>query len=357
MDAYINSIIFLIVFWIVTRVLPIQKKDYIFCVISGLYFSLFSGLRDWQTCGVDLHRYNGSYEFLKNSSIEQVFNIRDGDNIAYFFLCRFCATIDLEFQTFVLLISVIFVGTFTILTYKFTKHHLLSFLLFLGLGCFTFSFSGLKQTIAMTIVMWSFILYKDNLLKSLLLVLVAMSFHSTAIVMIPIYIFSRLKITKYTVSLMIVGLLTIFVYRMQIGFYLTLLYNIDYVDAYESKGTVSGTALMLILFTVHYLFFKSKLTRQTEDEYSMVVILVIFSIGIQLCASYAYTFTRINLYNMLFLPIVISEALESRKWKHLLKGLRFHTLLYYIVIMYFMIVLYLNHVVGESLDNYKMCIL
>lgn len=362
MDAYNLVLLFLFIAYVISRFCKVEKRDKLYCILATIILSIFVGLRDWRSCGVDMFRYYYTYESTSNMSFSECINIREGSNFLYFLLCKFFSSLHVSYQFFLFIISLFFISSNFYLIKTKSESPFLCTILFLGLGAFTFSFSGLKQIVAMSLIIWVYIFSECNKMrKCYIFLLLAIFIHPTSIIFIPYLILRRVKFNICVLGALIVFLIFIFIFRVQIGYILTLLYHEGEVYGdYVSKESLSGLSLMLVLFALHYLMFMPRLNYfnvLATPKVISLLYLIIVSIGIQACASYAYTFTRLNLYFMLFIPIVVSQSVQFYSWNSLFQRFPIHKYIFYIVISFFMYRLYRGHINSELLNDYRFFIL
>ena len=332
----------------------------VFYIVIGVQLTLIVGLRDWESCGIDLYRYYKTYDYLVNGSLDSSFDIREGSSILFFLTMALCSKIGISYQTFVSIISIIFIITIIVLYKKKTNYPLISIFLFLGMGVFVFSFSGLKQVIAMTLVIWSYILFEsENKIIAYVLLFCAMLYHPTAIIFLPFLLVKNIPVTKIILIISMVVFSVFLVFRMQIGLFLTLLYAEEYADRYESTGSLTSTALFMIILFLLLLFYKprnKKYSFVVKKSYFTSFYILYFAVLIQICSSFAYSFTRLNYFYMLFLPIAVSNIIDFSKQNKFLSITGIKYALFSIVIIALMYKLYMGGIESEELENYKFLI-
>lgn len=335
-----------------------SRAKTIFCVIAGIQMALLLGLRDWESCGIDLLRYNRTYEYLMNGDIKNAYEMRDGANILFFLLVALSSKIGISYQLFVSLISVLFIVTVMVLYRKKTSYPLISVFLFLGMGVFTFSFSGLKQVIAMTFAIWSYILHdSDRKTLAYIILVVGILFHPTAIILLPFLLVRNIPVTRYILMMSVLVFAVFMIFRMQIGLILTQFYAEEYVDKYESSNSLTNTVFFIIILLVILLFYKPNQTMiqlEMRNKFYTSFYILFFAVLIQICASYAYSFTRLNYYYMLFLPIAVSNTIDLSRLKPLvsISGLKY--ILYSILIIIIMYKQYIVAIEAQGLGYYQL---
>lgn len=290
-----------------------------FYVAISLLLMLVLGFRNIDYCGIDLGRYFNQYDALtKIQSIESSFEMRDGGNILFFITCYVFAKLGLSFQSFLFIAAVFSVSTALYLYYKYSKYPLMCVCMFLPI-LYIHQFSQLKQSIATGFVIMAYLAYKTNKTWAvIILMIIAMLYHPSAIVMVPLFVLSRYEANSIRIAILLVFSAIVFVFRMEIGMALTLVYDSSYLDHYVSTGGITGMAIFFILITILYLITmpgKKKVNPEEYLEKSGYLYVLIISMSLFFCASYSYAFTRINFYYMSLLPLVLSSIVDSSFWK------------------------------------------
>ena len=332
-----------------------KRKKLFFFVVSGILLTLFLGFRDIETGGIDLLRYNRQYVDLQDAdSIGAAFEIREGENALFFLLLYAFAKLGWSFQTFLLVIATFSVSASMLLYYRYSKYPLLCLCMFLPI-CYIHLFSQLKQTIAVAIAVFAYILLRNNKTKwSYALLIVAMLFHPTAIVMLPFFFLCKFRATPKLLFFLFLGSIFVFLSRMSLGYYLTFaLYN-QFIDQYASRERITGMATLFVLITTLYILLMPKSQSVIKEKYlilSSYLYALIIATCIFFCASYSYAFTRLNNYYLMFLPLAISEMADFSVWKKFF-GSKLPVYVIFGLIMYVMITRFLDMVVSQYLDSY-----
>ena len=165
--------------------------------------------------------------------------------------------------------------------FRYSRNIPLTILIFLALGCYYFSLNGMRQSVAIAIFFYALkFIEKRKLKKYLLCLLFAFSFHTTALLYIPFYWITRVRITSKQVLLVSFFLYVIYpvissiVYPIILGKY----------AAYFSWGMKSGFnwRFLLPLLGLMILDYMSKMDKtvlqlQKTDYLNIIRNLSIFS--------------------------------------------------------------------------------
>ncbi|MDO4462521.1 MAG: EpsG family protein [Bacteroidia bacterium] len=317
-------------------------------VVVFLTLGLLLALRDYRYVGIDMIRYSLTYEQTADSTFEESFNIREGANFGYFILNYILAKSGIPFQSFVIWSSIFIVFSTIWVYYKNDALNPFSIAAFMGLGVYTFDFSGMKQGLAMAVLMWCYYLLQKNHDKlSYILFFVALSIHPIAIIFAPYFFINKVLITQKHIVLLLIAFGIVFAFRVQIGLFLTLMFADNYVDRYESSGNVGGTFLLFLSLYVLYVFLFKKDIFEAESHSKDLFLILTIMVFVQMLSSFAYTFTRANLCLVQLIPLAIAEMLDNSTNR------KFMVLSYMIVFAFYSIKLYHIHLIGEFIDVYE----
>ena len=354
--VYFRYLLYSIVFVYACSFLFGKSKKLFFFAISGVLLTLFLGFRDIYSGGIDLLRYDATYDYLLHAdSMRAASEIREGENILFFLSMFISAKLGWSFQFFLLIVAALSVSASLLLYYRYSKYPLLSICIFLP-TCYIHLFSQLKQTIAVAIAVYAYMLFrKDKMYPTYALLAIAALFHPTAIVMIPFFILSKYRANPLLLASLFIGSLFVYLLRMEIGYFLTIAFYEQHLNNLESRESMTGMAVLFILITISYLFFMPKSREVSKEKYltiSSSLYVLIIAMTIFFCSSYSYAFTRLNNYFMVFIPLVLSEMTEFNLWKSIFRSKIIVNTMFG-MIMFVMINWFFGMVVSQRLDLYK----
>lgn len=361
MSIYIYSIVILFISSIIAKKAYNPRKA--FCIVNGVQLTVIQALRNYRYVGVDLLRYCKTYEATRNAIWKEVLNIRNGSSFLYYFINGVFSKIGVSFQFFIATVSIFCVAVTVMYIYRYSSNCFIGFMIYLGLGLYTFQFSGLKQSLAMAFSLICIMVSRDGKkYLSLLFFIIALLLHPTAIVIIPLFVLLKFKLNRKTILFFILFLIGAYFERMRIGRLITAVVMEDYVGAYVSKINLGGTAILYIIILIIFLLVERNNhyseNRNMEDEYaidsySYDFYVLFMSITVQLCSSYSYAFTRVNLYYVPLLSECVSHLLKISEWKVRIRQPEFVKIVFILLLSMLLIFLFFSHIHGEMLDTYK----
>ena len=171
-----------------------RKKDLIFLLIVFVILAITSALR--YSTGYD-------YSYTYAPGFEEVLNNPDislfGHHYepGYMLLEKIVAFFSSNYQMIFVVTSVLIIGLFCINYAKYSSNVYLSVILFILLSEYYCSMNFIRQTIAGVIALFAIpFLKKKKFLPYLLIVLVASTFHKSALILIPFFFINLIPLTK-----------------------------------------------------------------------------------------------------------------------------------------------------------------
>ena len=157
-------------------------------------------------------------------------------------------------QWYFFITSLFIVGAVIIITKKYSPNFFLSIVLYYTIGIYFEGNNVTRQTVAIAITMiaWKYIM-EQKITKYLIVMLVAFSFHTSAVFFVPMYFLSKIPFKKkhlYIYS--IIGVISLILRNNIIRFFQYFIYG-DYVG--QAYGTESSNPLriLLVLVVIFYL--------------------------------------------------------------------------------------------------------
>lgn len=206
-----------------------NKKINVYDIILLLILILVCGLRD--RVGTDYGLYKFYYNNIdQNSRFE----------IGFRFLIELSNKIGMSYNTFLILIAAITITLFYVAIKKYSSKPAASIFFFVALGYYAYSFNIIRQMLAIAITLYGINYIKEKkFFKYLILILIASSFHSTALIMIPIYFLLKLKNNKKNnIILVFICVILPFLYNTIFTFIVT---NFEQYSAYATINDYTYT--------------------------------------------------------------------------------------------------------------------
>ena len=294
-----------------------KSKKNIYLTICGLCIIFVMGLRDRLSGTQDTNSYCEIFDRVKLngvSLIDYISNMKFENGILFsevgFSIYIWTLSRIFSDAQWLLIITAIIM---TVCTLKFISKHsedlTLSLVMFLCLGLFTFNMNGLRQCLAMSICLIAYGFMKEKkFLPFILTVLIAISFHKSALIFAFVYPLAFMK-PKWNYILFFMIALTLFIsFADDISFLYDSLTGENYSggDSFDSGGYIT-IAIYLIIITVSLLFNKKWDVNTLLPLFLTVVGMSLYVMrytSVQIYERISYYF---YFYTILLLPSVISK--------------------------------------------------
>lgn len=181
-----------------------------FAIISGAILSLSAGLR--YCVGTDYGNYCNMWWRYINSWKTDIFTFNEP---GFSLLTKAASLVYNNYASMFFVVSILTVFFYVRTLYRYSPAFGSAIAIYILYGEWQHSFNGIKQYLAAAIVFAGYVYLKDRkLFRYIIVVLIASSFHISALVMIPVYFFCDRKVTLRNVALLvIIGVVISFSYE------------------------------------------------------------------------------------------------------------------------------------------------
>lgn len=238
------------------RLMPGSAKDsyiYFICLILILQ----SGLRN-VAVGPDTYEYYLQFERIQSTSWQQVFDYfittyetGVGKDPGYGIFMKLVSTLISNYQIYLMLIATIFFCSFSLMLKRFCSDIydvFVAMLVYQALFYGFFSITGIRQTLAISILFYAFpLVYKRKLLIFLFICLIASTIHKSSLLFIPFYFIAKIKSPVKLLTYVLIALPIVFVMMRPIALYMT---SFSFTESYavysESVEDAKGAQMFFI---------------------------------------------------------------------------------------------------------------
>ncbi len=285
------------------------KRTFLLCCGACLFIMI--AFRNRYIGSIDSVRYYEGWLSIQEIPIARIFDafftseLEPGYRLTIWVLARLFPHPQMVF---------VFSGLFTAVSlcrfiYKNSDDVMLSFVMFICLGPYSFMAQGLRQAIAMGICLFAFEYFKKKkVLKFVLVVLFATLFHKSAVVFLALILLYFIGFNTLSYIIMIIGSIVFWAMSNIIAYYANLIFDENYNEVASGGGFVAISIYILILFFAWFFAKKNKNNTNYINAFYMTYIgLVIFVLrysefGIADRVSFYFMFGQIILF-----PKVISN--------------------------------------------------
>ena len=303
-----------------------------------VFFALYTILLMFrhETVGIDTRNYIKIFGRISNLNWSQIGKSSAESGFSYF--NKIISLFTEDAQAFFMVTAIVTVAIIYSSYRRVSADASLTIVLFCAMPTFVMAFSGIRQMLAIGIGFWAHELTrKKKLIPFILIVVFAMTFHTSAFILFFMYPLFHVKITKKWLYFIVPILATIFVFNRPIFSFLGWI--LTRYTKYDASVTETGAYAMLVLFVLLAIFAflvpdESILDQETIGMRNYLLL----SVVLQMFAPLHTIAMRINYYYIIFIPLLLPRiiACRSEQWKQVAVLSR------YILLVFFMVYFFVN---------------
>lgn len=330
MAIYFGLAAFIFLFGIVYKANSSERRKRNFIIVSFGLLIIVAGLRS-PSVGIDLAgHYAKSFDLVSSYAWKEIpaFATLTGYEIGYCYFTKLISCISTDVQVFIMVSAIVMYGIMGLFIYKKSKDVVMSTELFICMCVYYMYMSMMRQGMAVSFVLLGYLLLEkhERKLKGyiwfVLMILLATTFHASAILCLIMILSDRLRFTKKQIFIM--GAATIVVYFCYSKIYNVVLAMLGQGNNYEryltssteSVGNMNLQSMTLLLLTVgafllgFYVFVwkkrgkvggKTKFEIQMEKDESFLLYMGLLA---SVCRLLIFQMNIINRFSYYFVPFV-----------------------------------------------------
>ena len=326
------------------------KKAYLSIVFFTLFFiSAFRSIN----IGNDTATYVNFFELFGTMKSGLSFDtnsyFESRIEIGYILFNKILYLISKDYLILLSTVSAFVIGVWVLHIYKYSSMTWLSVYLFINLRLFYFSLSGLRQSIAMAIVLLSYKFLKDRkVIHFCLIILIASMFHLSALIFILIYPLSRINFSYRFIGISVfIGCVLFVTFDKVLIYFLRVIpkYNM-YLNSVYFDGNIKVASIVNFIIIFIIFIFGAMVTKRKSSsipslnsELNILNHIVLLGAIISFLSINASIVNRFTMYFFMFIVIYIPMVLRymgNEKLKLIiLYAILVFTLAYNIVILYY----------------------
>ncbi len=318
MKLFIIYIIILILFRIV--LMGISKRNYskiemLFCYFAYVGLIALAAFRA-PSVGTDTLSYISDYKDIYTYTWLDIIERYRGYELFYF-ICKLFSLLGLPIFMWFAFIEIIYVSAIARLIHKDSTDKIYSIILFITIGLYMFSLAGLKQTMAMGLVLHAFMeMRSKRYVTTVLLFILAFFAHPTAIIFLPAFLlYHGRNIRNYNVVVICLILLLVFGSKYMVGSFSNMI-RLEHFELYLSveKTYSIWTLLFYILMILASLPFIKNYSKNSlyQNELKFEFPCLFIACSLQYLASLSPSLFRLALYYTPFFLIYMPNVLAVR---------------------------------------------
>ncbi|MEI6578084.1 MAG: EpsG family protein [Eubacteriales bacterium] len=281
-------------------------------IVPAVLLTVFSGLRN--NMG-DTYFYMHSYNLLSNEMPIPKISEKE---ILFNYLQFLIHQITDKPQLLIFVGAVLSCVPVIYVIYKYSVAYELSIFLFVATSYYTFSFNGMRQYMAAGILVlgtkYLFSQEKKAWLKYGVIVLIATMFHSSAIIMLPVYFVVRRKSwSVITFTIVFFSMTTTLLFDMILPQFLKILAHSDFSIYNESgwftKGEETGSSfvrVLIVLLPLVLAYFSRERIKRLGKTGDILVNLAVINFCFYLISLYNWIFARFAIYTGIYYILLLT---------------------------------------------------
>ena len=286
-----------------------EKKNKLALLLFFVGITILVGLRH-MTIGIDTRNYANYFLYCLDKTWADTGSL--SNEFGFYYLNKFVSLFTKSYQVFFVLVSIATFGMIYPTYRRLCKDPCLMIVLFCNMSTFVMAFSGIRQMIAIGI---GFIAYeftrKKKLIPFILMVLLAMTFHTSAFMLAFMYPLYHVRITRKWLLVIVPILAVIFAFNQQI--FTSLAWILEEYVGYDASITETGAFTMLILFAIFAVFvFVIPDETLLDEETIGLRNFLIMAVALQMFAPLHTIAMRMNYYYIIFIPLLVPKIIEAR---------------------------------------------
>lgn len=261
--------------------------------------------------------YGGVFLSMQSYTFLEIFlkpySVPGGYETGWLLLTKFISSFTSNLQVYLAIIAILQFVPIAYIIGKYSKNVVLSYFIFACLGFYVHFFSGIRQMLAVSILLLAFDqLYNKRYFKFAVIVLLASTIHRSALFFIVILPLSFVHLSFW---ISVVVILFMFLIMPFYGNIVSGILNLFFDDYYEQYLNEGGQAITM--FIVYILFFLSSFLNNKDDQ-CIVLVRILVLMGV-FCQSLGVlgggAITRIGYYFNIFFILLLPETVDAFKEK------------------------------------------
>ncbi len=313
-------VVYIIIMYDFSLKLKRESRKKAYCISVFIAMTLIMGLRSRYTAGVDTDLvYLPAFNDICKHGFKWTIDNHINKDVVFYVFTKIISLFTHNEQVYMMIISIIATGSFTLLVYRYSEKPIISFIVYMALGYYTMGFQMLRHIMAVSILLFSYPFLRDRRpIPFILVTLFAACFHSSALIFLIAYPFATLKLGWKQWALLIATVLAVYLVKDSISGLIS-----KYLSDSERYGTYTESAVslnlmgMLVLLCVFItsLAFADRETKALP-EYHILSNMCVLSIAFMALVTVVGEFHRVSMFfgmfNTLLLPLAFKNVREKR---------------------------------------------
>lgn len=305
--AYGVLLIVGVVFFHIGYNVPNANKRY--CILFAVIWTVLLGFRH-PAMGVDLrygyaNGYLGRFVLFAEMDWRELLEFHTHYEEGYLIFTKLLGYISTNGQFLIFVCGAITIITYALWLHKNSTYPMLSVFILIGLPSFLIAYSGLRQAIAIAITIWAFEMIKrKKLVFFVLLVLLAVSFHSSAIVFLIAYPVYHIRLSTVPRFYSLFAPIVVYVFRVP------LFEILSRILKRNAQIEDTGAITLFIIFCLIYVFAVAFGHEEDREETGLRNLFLLACLC-QAFGSVYNTAIRVGYYFMVYLALLLPRIITN----------------------------------------------
>ena len=287
----------------------IGKEKY--CCVAAIILTLFAALRS-SAVGPDGLVYAQYFKDVQALSYSGIFLKFDKEPLFYVTI-KLLQELGVTLQVWYAIIGGMFAFAIMFIVRQYSQQPMVSILAMFSLGYYTFSFTGLRQTMALSIVIISFYFAeRKKYAWAILFILFAAIFHNSALVFLLVILIRdrKFKVWQYAFG-MLMALGSVVLFRAQV--YAFISETVESIERFEGyAGYTHGLSWAGFVIQCMIFIFCIIVYNGTDKQYLLNVSYL--GVAFQMLAVLMAEFFRISMYFNVFNIILLGNVFYQNRF-------------------------------------------
>lgn len=263
--------------------------------------------------GYDYFSYQDIFTAVAATPMNEVIAAHNTE-MGFYIFTKLVSMVTAEYHVFLLVCNLLMVGCVFWVFYRYSVSWWMSSLLYVTLQFMPHSMNLLRQSLAASILFvgWGF-LKKGKLIPYMLVVLLASTFHISALIMIPAYFLLRLPYNRKVLAIYGGAILVAYAaFNPLLNFAVTYIFPqyAQYIDSsiYAAGNSFTFVYLPLACFVGAVMGARALLEKDKSN--SILIYAMLFTAAFYLFMTRMYIVERFSIYFFMFAMLLLPELVE-----------------------------------------------
>ena len=285
------------------------------CFVIWFFLFFVSAIKSLDTG--DITQYLLHFEEIKRFGLLEIFKgygfegIRD---VGFYGIARLFSLAGLSSTVWINSISFFFAGAVAYFIYRYSDNEWISLLLVV-VFYLRFSMTGLRQTVALSIILFCYkFITERKLIPFLVLVLVASVFHESALVFLPAFFISEMQYGRKQLGIIVVVSAGVVLFPGVYRQLLSMLAMRQDLQGYATSTTALSWSWFILFFSIwmiSYIMYRNTIDEEARIEINRLLNLVMVGVVLQACAAIVAVSFRIGYFYNIFCIGLLPKTIMS----------------------------------------------